>query len=198
VQPSTFTLDVLVNVGSGFLKDEVDAFKSRLSVSRDGAFNAQSQSVFLDPDLKQRYVEVNRWIRGEKDKNAELNLVTTTVWECLDRFMKMTAKHIEAKPSPRKKHADLQAIVWYHVSTPALEDVVAGPHSAAQAAWIKASYMYVWDFLHHFYKYKQVGGSPSGFAWKMVMGELGDQGEGGAPWKCCMCPIRHAREAHGP
>jgi hypothetical protein len=39
---------------------------------------------------------------------------------------------------------------------------------------IKASYAYVWDLLRHFDKYRQVGGSPSGFAWKIAMGDLGD------------------------
>jgi hypothetical protein len=60
MEPSTFILDVLVNVGSGFHKDEVDAFKSRLRVYRDEAFNAQCQSGILDPDVKQPCVEVNR------------------------------------------------------------------------------------------------------------------------------------------
>jgi len=177
MEPSSFILDVLVNVGSGFLKDEVDAFKSRLQVYRDEAFNAQCQSGILDPDLKQPWVEVNQWTRGEKDKKAELDLITTTVRECLDRFMRMTSTHIDTKPSPRKQHADLQALVHYYVSTPALEDVpllAAGPHGAAQVARIKASYAYIWDLLRHFDRYRQVGGSPSGFSWKMAMGELGD------------------------
>jgi hypothetical protein len=127
MEPSSFILDVLVNVGSGFLKDEVDAFKSRL--------------------------------------------------QCLDRFMRMTSTHIDTKPSPRKQHVDLQALVHYYVSTPALEDVpllAAGPHGAAQVARIKASYAYIWDLLRYFDRYRQVGGSPSGFAWKIAMGELGD------------------------
>jgi hypothetical protein len=177
MEPSTFILDVLVDVGSGFLKDEVDAFKSRLRVYRDEAFNARCQSEMLDPDLEQPWLEVDRWTWGMKEMRRELHLIMATVQECLDRFMKMTTNHIETKPSPRKKHADLQAIVRYYVSTPALEDMpllAAGPHGAAQVARIKASYAYFWDHKRRLDRYKQAGGSPSGFAWKMAMGELGD------------------------
>jgi hypothetical protein len=63
----------------------------------------------------------------EKDKKAELDPITTTVWECLDRFMKVTTKHIETKPSPRKRHADLEALIRSYASAPTLEDVRRGP-----------------------------------------------------------------------
>ena len=49
---STFILDVLVNRGSGFLKNEVDAFKARLQFYRDSDFSAKSQSIILDEDLE--------------------------------------------------------------------------------------------------------------------------------------------------
>ena len=177
MEPSAFILDVLANVGSGFLKDEVDAFKASLQVYHDSDFNMQSQSDILDKDLRQPWSEARRWTRGEKDKAAELDLITTTVHDCLDRFMKMTVRHIETKPSQQKRHEDLQAIVRYYTSTPALEDLpllAAGPGGAAQVARIKASYTYIWDLLRYHSKAKKLGGSPSGFAWKVAMGELGD------------------------
>lgn len=177
MEPSAFILDVLVNVGSGFLKDEVDAFKTRLRVYRDTDFNTESQSGILDEDLKLPWSEARRWTRGEKDKTEELDLITTTVHECLDRFMNMTVRHIEAKPSPRKQHEDLQAIVRYYASTPALEDLpllATGPGGAAQVARIKASYTYIWDLVRYYRKTNKVGGSPSGFAWKVAMVELGN------------------------
>ena len=177
MEPSAFILDVLVNVGSGFLKDEVDAFKNRLSVYRDSDFNAESRSSILDEDLKRPWSEARRWTRGEKDKTEELDLIIATVQDSLDRFMKMTVRHIETKPSPRKQHEDLQAIVRYYASTPALEDLpllAAGPDGAAQVARVKASYTYTWDLIRYYKKSNKVGGSPSGFAWKMAMGALGD------------------------
>jgi hypothetical protein len=70
---------------------------------------------------------------GKKDKKAEFDLTMTTVWEWLDWFIKMMTKHIGAKPSPQRQHADLQVFVQYYISTPALEDV---PLLAAQVAWI--------------------------------------------------------------
>ena len=174
---STFILDVLVNTGSGFLKDEVDAFKTHLQLYRDSDFNAKSQSSILDEDLRQPWAEARRWTRGEKDKSEELDLITTTVRECLERFMRMTVSHIETKPSPRKQHEALQEIVRYYASTPALEDLpllAAGPDGAAQVARIKASYAYICDLVRLYQKKGQVGGSSSGFAWKVAMAELGD------------------------
>jgi hypothetical protein len=150
MEPSAFILDVLVNVGSGFLKDEVDAFKTRLQVYRDSDFNAESHSNILDEDLRRPWAEARKWTRGEKGQDEELDLITTTVRECLDRFMKMTAKHIETKPSPRKQQEGLQAIVRYYASTPALEDLpllAAGPDGGAQVARIKASYAYLCDLV---------------------------------------------------
>ena len=173
---STFILDVLVKIGSGLLKDEVDTFKARLQVYRDSDFNAQSQSYILDEDLKRPWAEACEWARSEKDKSRELNLIMSTVLECLEDFMGMIAKHIETKPSPRKQHEDLQAIIHDYTSTPALEDLpllAAYPDGAAQVARIKASCAYVSDLVHHQNK-GQVGGTPSGFCWKMAMAELGD------------------------
>jgi len=174
---SAFILDVLVNVGSGSLKDEVDDFKTRLQVYRDSDFNAGSQSRILDEDLTRPWVEARRWTRGERDKTYEINLISATVQECLERFMKMTVEHIESKPSSRKQHQDLGSLVRYYSSTPALEDLpllAAGPDGGARVARIKASYAYFRDLVRHHEKKRQVGGSPSGFAWKMAMGELGD------------------------
>ena len=174
---STFILDVLVNIGSGFLKDEVDAFKARLQVYRDSDFNAKSQSCILDEDLKRPWAEAREWTRGEKDKTRELDLIMTTVRECLERFMGMTVKHIETKPSTRKQAENLQAIVHSYTSTPALDDLpllAACPDGAAHVARIKASWAYIYDLVRLYQKKGQVGGSPSGFCWKMAMAELGD------------------------
>jgi hypothetical protein len=174
---STFILDVLVDIGSGFLKDEIDAFKTRLQVYHESDFNAKAQSSILDEDLRRPWAEARKWTRGEKDKTGELDLIATTVRECLERFMGMIVKHIETKPSPRKQQEDLEAIVQFYTSTPALEDLpllAASPDGAAQVARIKASYAYLWDLIRRYQKKGQVGGSPSGFAWKMAMAELGD------------------------
>ena len=176
MEPSTFILDVLVNVGSGFLKNEVDAFKSRLRVYHDEGFNANSRSRILDEDLRRPWANARKWTRGEKDKTEELDLIAATVRECLDRFMTMIARNIEAKAPPRKQQADLQTLVRYYASTPALEDLpllTASPDGAAQVARIKASYAYIWDLVRQYDRKRQVGGSPSGFAWKMAMAELG-------------------------
>ena len=177
MKPSAFILDVLVNVGSGVLKDEVDAFKTRLRVFLDEDFNATSRSRILDEDLKRPWANSRKWTRGEKDKSEELDLIVTTVRDCHDRFMKMITMNIDAKASPRKQHEDLQKLVHFYTRTPALEDLpllAAGPDGAAQVARIKASYAYIWDLVRYYDKKGQVGGSPSGFAWKMAMGELGE------------------------
>jgi len=174
---STFILDVLVNIGSGFLKDEVDAFKTRLQVYRDSDFNLKSQSTIVDEDLRRPWAEARKWTLGEKDKTSELDLIAATARECLERFMGMIVKNIETKPSPRKQYEDLDAIVRFYASTPALEDLpllAACPDGAAQVARIKASYAYLCDLVRLYQKKGQVGGSPSGFAWKMAMAELGD------------------------
>ncbi len=173
---STFILDVLVNTGSGFLKEEVDAFKTHLQLYRDSDFNAKSHSSIIDEDLKQPWAEARKWTRGEKDKSEELDLITTTVRESIERFMRMTRQNIETKPSTRKQHEALQEVVRYYTSTPALEDLpllAAGPDGAAQVARVKASYAYICDLVRLYQKKGQVGGSPSGFAWKMAMAELG-------------------------
>ena len=163
--------------GSGFLKDEVDPFKSRLQIFHNEEFNARSHSRILDEDLKRPWAEAHKWTPGEKDRKEALDLIATTVRECLDRFMAMIAKNIDAKASPRKHHQDLEAIVRYYTSTPALEDLPLlsdGLDGAAQVGRIKASYAYIWDLIRQCKKKDQVGGSPSGFAWKMAMAELGD------------------------
>jgi hypothetical protein len=177
MEPSAFILDVLVNVGSGFLKDEVDAFKSRLQIYREDDFNAKSHSRILDEDLRRPWNEARKWTQGEKDKTEEIDLIATTVSDCLDRFMKMIVQNIDAKASTRKRHEDLQALVRYYASTPALEDLpllASGPDGASQVARVKASYAYLYDLVRHYKKKGQVGGSSSGFAWKMAMAELGD------------------------
>jgi hypothetical protein len=127
-------------------------------------FNAQCQSGILGLDLKQPWVEVNRWMRGEKDKKAELDLITTTVRESLDRFMRMT-KYIETKPPPRKQHADIQTIGWYYVSS-----APARPRRRPSGPDQGELYIHLGP-PPPFRQDKQVGGSPSGFAWKMTMGE---------------------------
>src|SRR5258707_4610917 len=96
MEPSEFILDVLVNVGSGFLKYEVDGFKSRLQVYREEGFNVKSNSRNFDDDLSRPYNEARRWTRDEKDKTEELDLIAATVEECLERFMKMIAKNIDS------------------------------------------------------------------------------------------------------
>jgi hypothetical protein len=181
---SKFILDVLVNIGSGFLKEHVEAFKAQLQVYRSAEFNLKFQSEAQDEDLTRPWLEALRWAADEPDstarrtKQAELDLIRASVDDCLNRFMKMVVSHIKNKTSRNLRHEELSTLVRYYVNSPDLRGLpllmtsLAG--RGAHVARIKASCAYLLDSERYQTQKGQGGGSPSGFPWKVAMAELGD------------------------
>lgn len=181
---SGFILDVLVDVGSGFLKEQVEAFKAQLQLYRDVKFNYECQSESQDTDLTRPWFEALRWAEDEPDrtiqeaKRAELYLIQDSVNECLSTFMQRTACQIEKKTPRNQRQEELGALVRHYAHTPDLQSLplltTLPPGGDAHIGRIKASYAYLRDSERYQMKKGQGGGSPSGFPWLVAMGELGN------------------------
>ncbi len=181
---SRFVLDVLVDVGSGFLKEQVDAFKARLQIYQDAEFNSRCQSEILDKDLTQPWFEALRWAEDEPDrtmreaKQAELNSIQASVNECLSRFMQMTSCQIEKKMPRNQRQEELGTLVRHYANSPDLWSLplltTSLPGGDVLVGRIKASCAYLQDSEKYQLKKGQGGGSPSGFPWQMAMAGLGD------------------------
>lgn len=181
---SRFVLDVLVNVGSGFLKEQVDAFNAQLQIYQNAEFNSKCQSKTRDEDLTRPWFEALRWAEDEPDrttreaKQAELDLIQASVNECLNRFMQMTCCQIEKKTPRNQCQEELGTLVRHYSNSPDLQSLplltTSLPGGDAHVRWIKASCAYLQDSERYRSKNGQGGGSPSGFPWKMAMANLGD------------------------
>jgi len=181
--PSRFILDVLVDVGSGFLKEQVEAFKVQLQLYRDVNFNSECQSEILDKDLTRPWFEALRWAEEELDRTtreaklAELHLIQASVNECLGRFMQTLACQIERKMPRDQRQGEFGALVHQYAHNPDLQSLsllTSLPGGDALVRRIKASWAYLRDSERHQAKKGQGGGSPSGFPWQMDMAELGN------------------------
>jgi hypothetical protein len=182
--PSRFILDVLVDVGSGFLKEQVNAFKTQLQLYHDANFNSMCQSDTLDEDLTRPWFEALRWAQDEPDrttreaKHEELYLIQASVGECLSKFMQMTVCQINKKMPRDQQQEELRALVRYYANSPDLQRLplltTSLPGGDAHIGRIKASCAYLRDSERHQARKGQGGGSPSGFPWQMAMAELGD------------------------
>lgn len=181
---SRFILDVLVDVGSGFLKEQVEAFKAQLQLYRDVKFNYGCQSEIQDEDLTRPWFDALNWVEEGPDreirvtKQAELNLIQASVNEYLNTFMQRTACYIEKKTPRNQRQEELGALVRRYAHTPDLQSLplltTSLPGGDAHIRKIKASYAYLRDSERYQEKKGQGGGSPSGFPWLMAMGELGN------------------------
>lgn len=181
---SRFILDALVDVGSGFLKEQVKGFKAQLQTYHSAEFNSMCSSETQDEDLTRPWFEAIRWAAGEPDntareaKQAELKSIQDSVNDCLNRFMQMTVRQIENKSSRNQRQEELSTLVRYYANRPDLQNLplltTSLPGGDAHVARIKASCAYLRDSERHQQKNGQGGGSPSGFPWKVAMAELGD------------------------
>ena len=181
---SRFILDVLVDVGSGFLKEQVEAFKVQLQIYHNAEFNLRCQSETQDEDLTRPWFEATRWAEDEPDrttreaKQAELYTIQTSVNECLNRFLQMTVCQIAKKMSRNQKHEELGTLVRHYAISPDLQSLpllTTSLHGGdVHVGRIKASYAYLRDSEGYRAKKGQGGGYPSGFPWQMAMAELGD------------------------
>lgn len=181
---SKFILDVLVDVGSGFLKDQVQGFKEHLQIYQSAEFNSKCRSNIQDEDLTRPWFEALRWAADEPEsvareaKQAELDSIQASVNDCLNRFMKMIARQIEHRTSRIRAQEELSALVCHYADSPDLQSLpllaTLLPGGDGNLARIKASCAYSLDLERHKARYRQEGGSPSGFPWKMAMAELGN------------------------
>jgi len=181
---SKLILDVLVDVGSGFLKEQVEAFKAQLQIYHNAEFNSKCQSETQDDDLTRPWFEALRWATDEPDrttreaKEAELCSIQAAVSECLNKFMQMVARQIEKKMPRNQRQEDLSALVRHYANIPDPQSLplltTSLPDGGAHIGRIKASCAYFRDSERHQANKGQGGGSPSGFPWQMAMAELGN------------------------
>ena len=181
---SRFILDLLVDVGSGFLKEQVKGFKEHLQIYQSAEFNSRCQSNTQDEDLTRPWFEALRWAADEPDsvareaKQAELNSIQASINNSLNRFMRMVASQIEHRTSRIQAQENINTLVRHYADSPDLQSLplltTSLPGGDGHVARIKASCAYFLDLERHKAKYRQEGGSPSGFPWKMAMAELGN------------------------
>jgi len=181
---SRFILDVLVDVGSGLLKGQVETFKAQLQIYHNAEFNSRCQSGTQDEDLTRPWFEALSWAADEPDratreaKQAELGLIQTSVNTCLNRFMQTVAYQIQKKTSRNQRQEDLSALVRHYANSPDLQSLplltTLLPGGDARVGRIKASCAYLRDSERYQANKGLGGGSPSGFPWQMAMAELGN------------------------
>ena len=182
--PSRFVLDVLVDVGSGFLKEQIKGFQEQLQIYQSTEFNSNCQSKVQDEDLTRPWFEALRWARDEPDsiareaKQAELDAIQASINNCLNRFMSMASVQIERRTSRIQAQEELNTLVRHYADSPDLQSLplltTSLPGGESHVARIKASCAYLLDSERYKAKYGKEGGSPSGFPWKMAMAELGN------------------------